>query len=316
MKMKIGDRVRLLRGTEEGIIVNIRKDKIVEIEIEDGFIIPALKNEVAVIDQKEREAFGQSPQEVKEATTSSVQPELPLGIHLAISEEQDGSFHGFMINQTENPILYTLSVRRKKMIAGISFGIAESGSVADLGDLNLELQNRDHQIIAHCIIHEQETKLKKLPITSVIAVTRSLMQKKELVASIGSEVAIFRIDSQPMDKIDPQVLKDIMVEGAKSPHWIKDTPAGMTEDTVDLHIDRDDPILNPNQILEYQIEKFEKAYDRALLMNLQKLKIIHGVGTGILRNEIHRRLSKKQEVKYFEDGDKERFGFGSTIIYF
>ena len=51
-------------------------------------------------------------------------------------------------------------------------------------------------------------------------------------------------------------------------------------------------------------------------MNLEKLKIIHGVGAGILRKEIHRRLSKKTEVKYFEDADKERFGFGSTIIYF
>ena len=44
--MRIGDRVRLLRETGEGIIVNIKGDKIVEIEIEDGFVIPALKNEV------------------------------------------------------------------------------------------------------------------------------------------------------------------------------------------------------------------------------------------------------------------------------
>ena len=55
--MRIGDRVRLLRGTEEGIIVNIKGDKIVEVEIEDGFIIPAMKNEVVVIDKKEAEEF-------------------------------------------------------------------------------------------------------------------------------------------------------------------------------------------------------------------------------------------------------------------
>jgi dsDNA-specific endonuclease/ATPase MutS2 len=136
------------------------------------------------------------------------------------------------------------------------------------------------------------------------------------VALVGSEVALFRIDSQSIEKIDPQVLKDMMVEGTKSSQSSKDTPAGLSEDTVDLHIDSNDPMLSPNQVLEYQIEKFEKAYDRALLMNLRKLKIIHGVGAGILRSEIHKRLSKKQEVKYFEDGDKERFGFGSTIIYF
>ncbi len=43
--MRIGDKVRLLRGTEEGRIVKIKDNKIVEIEIEDGFIIPAMKNE-------------------------------------------------------------------------------------------------------------------------------------------------------------------------------------------------------------------------------------------------------------------------------
>ncbi|MCK5701231.1 MAG: DNA mismatch repair protein MutS, partial [Cyclobacteriaceae bacterium] len=55
--MKIGDRVRLLRGTEEGTIVSIKGDKLVEVEIDDGFIIPALKNEVVVIDKKEAEEF-------------------------------------------------------------------------------------------------------------------------------------------------------------------------------------------------------------------------------------------------------------------
>ena len=46
------------------------------------------------------------------------------------------------------------------------------------------------------------------------------------------------------------------------------------------------------------------------------LKVIHGIGSGKLRSEIHKRLSQRKEVKYFEDGDKEKFGFGSTIIYF
>ena len=71
-----------------------------------------------------------------------------------------------------------------------------------------------------------------------------------------------------------------------------------------------------NDILGVPLDEFEKAYDNALVMNTEKLKIIHGRGAGILRNEIHKRLSKKMEVKFFEDADKERFGFGSTIIYF
>lgn len=81
-------------------------------------------------------------------------------------------------------------------------------------------------------------------------------------------------------------------------------------------MERMDLDLKSNEILDYQLNEFEKAYDNALLTNSEILKIIHGIGAGILRNEIHKRLSMKKEVKFFEDADKERFGFGSTIIYF
>ncbi|MCK5703505.1 MAG: Smr/MutS family protein, partial [Cyclobacteriaceae bacterium] len=90
----------------------------------------------------------------------------------------------------------------------------------------------------------------------------------------------------------------------------------LTEKTIDLHVDASSADLKSNEILEYQLNKFEKAFDNALLLNLKELKIIHGVGAGILRNEIHKRISTKKEVRFFEDSDKERFGFGSTIIYF
>jgi dsDNA-specific endonuclease/ATPase MutS2 len=74
--------------------------------------------------------------------------------------------------------------------------------------------------------------------------------------------------------------------------------------------------LNEKEVLQYQLELFEKSFDDALVSNARQLKIIHGIGTGVLRNEIHKRLSRRKEVKYYEDADKERFGFGSTIIYF
>ena len=56
--MNTGNRVRLLKGTEEGIISRIIDDKLIEVEIEDGFNIPVLKNEVVVISKEEESVFG------------------------------------------------------------------------------------------------------------------------------------------------------------------------------------------------------------------------------------------------------------------
>ncbi len=64
--MNIGDRVRLLHGKEEGIIRRISSGGRIEVEIEDGFIIPAVKSEVVVIAAAEKSYFGASPTEIKE----------------------------------------------------------------------------------------------------------------------------------------------------------------------------------------------------------------------------------------------------------
>jgi hypothetical protein len=60
--MHIGDRVKVIKGIEEGIITRIVNDQIVEIEIQDGFIIPVHKKEIVVVSQKEAKMFGEKPQ--------------------------------------------------------------------------------------------------------------------------------------------------------------------------------------------------------------------------------------------------------------
>jgi hypothetical protein len=47
--MNIGDKVRLVHGREEGVIYAFLPGNVVEIEIEDGFRIPVLRNEIVTI---------------------------------------------------------------------------------------------------------------------------------------------------------------------------------------------------------------------------------------------------------------------------
>ena len=55
--MKIGDRVRLLHSTEEGVIRKIINNKTVDVEIDDGFLIPVLISELVQIDEEETRRF-------------------------------------------------------------------------------------------------------------------------------------------------------------------------------------------------------------------------------------------------------------------
>jgi dsDNA-specific endonuclease/ATPase MutS2 len=88
---------------------------------------------------------------------------------------------------------------------------------------------------------------------------------------------------------------------------------------IDLHIEK----LTDNwqqmsnlQIIAMQIKTFEKYYDLAIAHLQPSLIIIHGVGSGRLRDEIHDLLKHRKEVKTFVNQYDPRFGYGATEIFF
>jgi dsDNA-specific endonuclease/ATPase MutS2 len=88
---------------------------------------------------------------------------------------------------------------------------------------------------------------------------------------------------------------------------------------VDLHIEKlrsDFGELSAGQILDIQLSAFEKEFDRAIRDMVNTLVIIHGVGAGVLKEEIHKRLSKSKQIKHYKEGRKEKFGYGATEIQF
>ena len=62
----------------------------------------------------------------------------------------------------------------------------------------------------------------------------------------------------------------------------------------------------------YEIEKY---FDRAVMMGVGSLKIIHGKGDGILRKLIRDYLKKYTEVSHVEDEHADRGGDGITYVY-
>ncbi|WP_233169153.1 Smr/MutS family protein [Hymenobacter sp. BT523] len=55
--MNVGDRVRLLTGTEEGIVTRLLDSELVEVAIDNDFTIPVLRREVVVVAQEEGKNF-------------------------------------------------------------------------------------------------------------------------------------------------------------------------------------------------------------------------------------------------------------------
>jgi hypothetical protein len=88
---------------------------------------------------------------------------------------------------------------------------------------------------------------------------------------------------------------------------------------VDLHIEKISDNwrhLTNFEILSIQLKEFEKFYDLAVAHYQPSLVVIHGVGAGKLRDEIHALLNTKKEVKSYINQYTASYGYGATEIYF
>lgn len=85
---------------------------------------------------------------------------------------------------------------------------------------------------------------------------------------------------------------------------------------IDLHLHE----LLPNstgmsnyEIVQFQLGKCEKFIEKAIRQKVPKLIIVHGVGQGVLREEVHR-LLKVYGVREYYDADYQEFGWGATEV--
>ena len=75
----------------------------------------------------------------------------------------------------------------------------------------------------------------------------------------------------------------------------------LNEVKIDLHIENlsNDFLAMTNfEIVQVQVKKCEDALIKAINSNAQKLIIVHGIGEGVLKKEVHNLLSRF-ELRYF-----------------
>jgi hypothetical protein len=119
-------------------------------------------------------------------------------------------------------------------------------------------------------------------------------------------------------KFDPNLLRSYMM-GAADPVRGSKTNTSMFGEEIDLHVDsrqfsggkRDNKYA-----IEFQIDALEAALDNAITKGKVELRIIHGIGKGKLKDEVHRILARHPHVKSYENSYHARYGWGSTIVQF
>ncbi|MEJ6546937.1 MAG: DNA mismatch repair protein MutS [Flavobacteriaceae bacterium] len=85
---------------------------------------------------------------------------------------------------------------------------------------------------------------------------------------------------------------------------------------VDLHIHQLTQArgLSNYEILNIQLDTAERQLNFAISKKIQKVVFIHGIGAGVLKEELVYLFKRYVGLRYY-DGDYKKYGMGATEIY-
>ncbi len=338
MKYQIGDEILVLHSNEEGRVVEIMNDKMVMIEVR-GVKFPAYMDQIdfpyfkrftekKLVEKKKEKVFidnipkeKPTPTKVKMAdgVWLSFIPKFSLDefndevvdllkIHLLNHTDKNYAFHYAQkfTNESDFELNAEILSFHDFYLHDISFAsVNDSPSFHfDFSLLSPEKKKAPHF----------ETSLKLKP--------KQVFQRIEEMKQKNEPTIPYKLFDVYPDKIDEDKfeLTGLAAKGYKvyEANKIRQNlePA---RTVVDLHIEK----LSDNwkhlsnfEILSIQLDEFEKWFHLAVAHHQPSLIIIHGVGSGKLRDEIHDILKTRKEVKTFINQYDARFGYGATEIFF
>ncbi|GAB3258384.1 hypothetical protein GCM10027347_21630 [Larkinella harenae] len=326
--MNIGDKVRMLRAKEQGVVTRFLPGNQVEIEIEDGFRIPVLRSEIVVVSPMEAARFKAAPSlEPQKSSKSDIISNA--GIYLAfVPQTERGATREvavYLINNTDWDLPFTLGEEQNNRYIGLHSGVLSARSFNKFArQYSLStLDNWPTFLIQALWFRAGGANLREPLIKRLKCRAQTFQAHSGVVPVLNQTGHVYQLDieepakkeKEPAKPVDAAALRNSLLGLSDK----KESSAVVRPSSIiDLHIEK----LLPNgfgnrtntELLDVQIQEFERNLENAIASGMDDITFIHGVGNGVLRNELHRRLGKNPSVSYFEDAQKEKFGYGATKV--
>lgn len=346
MKFKIGDKVKFLNDTGEGIVTKIVSESLVNVEIEDGFEVPTLASELVVIQQTEltdssegitgiesKDLNEKIEEEVnsvfnKEADEYVIGNDEPNIVFALVPDLQGNSFiealELFIINDCNYKALYTFSKLDDDKNKHIDAGILEANTKINVLRIEHKDFRKEIQFNIQVIFYTVRTYDNVNPlVTGIVLDPLQLVDLSSYIENdyFDEKAFVMKLKENPLkselEKISKNELKEMAGE--------KDEPAKNQGEKVkkpdieevDLHIEEivDDHVgLDNSEILEIQMSRFKISLEGAIRNNVRRVIFIHGVGNGTLRYELRKYIDNNYPKLKYQDASFKEYGYGATMV--
>ncbi len=340
MKYQIGDEIIVLLSNEEGRVVEIMNDQMVMIEVR-GVKFPAYMDQIdfpyfkrfttkklfpekkaepkLYVDQLPKEKPKPNEIKVADGVWLSFVPKFSLD---DFNDEVVELLKIHLVNKTPDHYKF---IYKQQLLGHTKFElISEVAPFHDfyLHDIPFEAVNDSPSFSFEFSLHPPvkskaphfEASLKLKP--------KQVFKKIEEMKDNNEPTISYQLFTDYPDKAEASYfeLGPLAAKGFKVYDLSKvKQHLAPARSVVDLHAEKlsdNWERMNNFEILSMQLHEFQKWFDLAVAHRQPSLIVIHGVGTGKLRDEIHDILKTKREVKNYINQYDPRFGYGATEIFF
>lgn len=334
MKYQLGDTILILHSDEEGEVVEIINDKLVLVDVQgvrfpvytdqidfpyfkrfsEKKIVPSKKEKKYIDDVKKEKA--NSKYKVSNGVWISF---LPVFDKDVFDEDIVEAFKVYLINQTNEPYNF---VYKLNFLGTEDFKISNTVySFTDfyLHDIPFEDMNDAPKFEFDFSLANADKKKADRFETTLKIKAKQLFQKIEEMKIKNEPTFSYNLFEEYPDKTD-----EVIPEYTNTYGQLYDASRARqnlepARSVVDLHIEKlslEWRGMSNYEILSLQLSTFEKYYNLAVAHHQPKFIVVHGIGKGKLREEIHEILKHKQEVRSFVNQYHPSFGYGATEIFF
>ena len=337
MKYEEGDTILVLHSNEEGKVIEIINNKMVLIEV-GGIRFPVYMDQIDFPYFKrfsEKNTFQKKPEKKfidnikKEKSTAKYK--VTEGVWLSFFPVYDKdvfeddiveTFKIYLINQTNDAYNFDYHFNP---LSGETFELKNQIEPLNdfyLHDIEFDAMNDAPRFEFEFTLLEKN-KLKAPYFETFIKIkAKQLFQKIEEIKAKNEATFSYMLFQDFPDKVYDDKPDFTKLSGA----GFKIYEASKTRENleparsvVDLHIEKLTDSwkhLSNFEILTIQLKAFEKYYNLAVAHHQADFIVIHGIGTGKLKESIHEILKTKKEVSSFVNQYHHNFGYGATEIYF
>lgn len=341
--LKIGDKVKFLNDVGGGRITSFQSKNIAVVENEDGFDIPVLISELVLVPEVEsydhrrgnsskqeepKPVVVEEPEHVAEIIDGNDDPNFFLAFHPVDQHNPvGGEIEVYLINDSNFTLLFQYMHFDGQQYTTVDSGVIESNTKQHLEGLTtIELSNLP-KFWLRIIPVMKESKSLIDPVVKEIAVNSVKFFKEKSYTSndfFDGNAMIFDLVTNPMqeeiDKLSDNDFKKIVKEKDKEsrPRMAQKVELKVPDIVeVDLHIDElidSTAGLSNREILEIQMDKFHSEMKQALDKRVKRIVFIHGVGNGVLKQEIAKKLKSSYARFNYQDASFKEYGYGATMV--